>query len=114
MGVTGMNVEPGLYYLCWCRGECARVEDFSMEVGPLYVAQPIPGQTRYCEVGQRCLVTGVDGIVLRPDDKIMARRSTITSADVLYDYLCEVEPTYRNEEIGTTLIDKGFSDVDAA
>ena len=48
-----MQITPGTYDLCWCRGECA-IGDFRVPIGTLRMEGPRPGQSLDCVRGQAC------------------------------------------------------------
>ena len=70
-------LEPGLYRILHCpKLQC---EGHWFELGLLLVAGPFSGQSFVCELGSRCVITGLQGSRLWKTDRLLALKECGTS-----------------------------------
>ena len=110
-----MFAEPGAYRICACEHTsvpCNSSQDFAIAVGTLVVAGPHLGQSFQCQLGSECIVSGLQGARLFPDDRLVAMRlcGTLQQAPA-FEHLPPVLAVY-NQTADELLFDFGYVDLE--
>jgi hypothetical protein len=87
-GASPVTVQPrggsNAYRLCWCGAgaACAEMTDFFPEAGALEVTGPNLGHEQHCNRGQHCSLSGISGVGLMVDDRIMVQEECGRGASI--------------------------------